>query len=230
VVRALAHRPAGTRQADFRRGIHPHDRRSVMNLLHLIGVAALLAAPAAFAGDMPKAQLGGYLVSEAIEAESDFGDSDDDGTGFGIRGWAGLPNGVFFGGEYQTVSMDEDLDQMRLGGGYSAEINPRLGWLARGEYVNLSDDGGNADQSGFGGHGGVYGMVNRFSWFVTGGLLVLEDGEAVEFNGGVAYAFIPALSGMVDFRSFSGTFEQPVIGDVDVVLADFRIGLSYNFH
>jgi hypothetical protein len=195
----------------------------------VVVVAALLASPAAFAGDMPKGQVGGYVTSEAYEADFDAGGTaDDDGTGFGVRGWFGMPNGVFFHGEWQTVSMDaDDFDQMRIGGGYAKSINDTMGWLAKGEYIAL-DNGSGVDQTGFGVHGGLHGHVNKFGWFATGGLLSLEDGDGFEVNGGVSFDFTPALAGVVDVRSFAGSFETAGV-DYDLALVDFRVGLNYSF-
>lgn len=188
-----------------------------------IGAIALLAAPLATAGDMPKGQLGGFITMTSVEVDGvgpgfDF---DDDGNGFGIRGWRMLEGPWFVAGEYQTVTLDDtdlDVDQFRFGGGYAMDM-----WLVRAEYI---DTGSDLDQSGFGFHGGLHTQSGQLGFMGTVGYLSLDDASGPEINAGVSFAFNQDWSGMLDLRTFLGSLDP----DGDLTLTDIRIGASYNFH
>src|SRR5690349_17538077 len=115
-----------------------------------IGVLALLAAPLATAGDMPKGMIAGYVTNSELDVESVV---KDDGTGFGVRGWVDVSDAFFVHGEYQTTSLDGgDLQSLRVGGGVAGELGQGSLWLVKGEYVDFGSD---VDEDGFGAHGGV---------------------------------------------------------------------------
>jgi hypothetical protein len=187
----------------------------------LSGLAAMLAAPMAFAGDMPRGQIGGHVTMTSVEVEdTGFFDFDDDGNGFGIRGWGMIQGPFFFHGEYQTVTLDDsdlDVDQLRFGGGWSQDV-----WLAKIEYI---DTGSDLDQSGIGVHGGLRTMSGQMGFHGTVGYLSLDDADGPELNVGVSFAFTPELSGVVDYRTFLGSLDP----DGDLTLSDLRIGVMYGF-
>jgi hypothetical protein len=188
--------------------------------LCLSGLAAMLAAPMAFAGDMPRGQIGGHITMTSVEVEGTPFDFDDDGNGFGIRGWGMIQGPFFFHGEYQTVTLDDsdlDVDQFRFGGGWAQDT-----WLAKIEYI---DTGSDLDQSGIGVHGGLHTMSGQMGFFGTVGYLSLDDADGVELNAGVSFAFTPELSGMLDYRTFLGSLDP----DGDLTLSDLRIGVAYGF-
>ena len=185
-----------------------------------IAAVALLAAPLATAGDMPKGQLIGNITMTSVELEGTGFDFDDDGNGFGIRGWGTLQGPWMVHGEYQTVTLDDtdiDVDQFRFGGGYGMDM-----WLVKLEYI---DTGSDLDQSGLGFHGGVRTQSGALGFTGTVGYLSLDDASGPELNAGVSFAFTPQFSGVVDFRTFLGSLDP----DGDLTLTDIRIGGAYNF-
>jgi hypothetical protein len=187
-----------------------------------IAAVALLAAPLATAGDMLKGQIGGHLTMTSVEVDG-LGppfDFDDDGNGFGIRGWGNIQGPWMVHGEYQTVTLDEtdiDVDQFRFGGGYAMDM-----WLLKLEYI---DTGSDLDQSGLGFHGGVRTASGQLSFLGTVGYLSLDDASGPELNAGVSFAFTPQFSGVLDLRTFLGSLDP----DGDLTLTDIRIGGAYNF-
>lgn len=196
-----------------------------MKGLRLIGVAALLAAPVAFAGDMPAGSIAGYLTSSAIDVE---GVVDDDGTGFGIRGWATVADPFFVHGEYQTTSLDQgDLESLRLGGGFVSTMSGGNMWLGK---VELVDFGSDADEDGFGFHGGAILQPSpQFGLFGTLGYLMLNDSDGLEFNIGARMSFTKELAGVIDYRAYLGEYDVGgVTGDYEVT--DLRLGLAYMFY
>lgn len=188
-------------------------------------VAAMAAAPAAFAGSMPAGSVGAYysLVDAGF----------DDGDGFGIRGWASLNGPWFVHGEYAMLGLDDsgaDVDEMRLGGGFAGEIQQGTMWIAKAEYIDL---GGDASDSGFGVHGGIMFMASdAFGLFGTIGYLSLSsddaggDSDGLEFNLGGKMSFTKEWAGVVDFRSYGGDTDAG--GDFD--FEEMRLGASYSFY
>lgn len=192
-----------------------------MKKLHLMGLAAALAAPAAFAGDMPAGQFAGYVTMTSLEIE-DTGviDGDDDGTGFGLRGWASVNGPVFVHGEYQTTTLDDSdlkVNQLRLGGGYAMDM-----WIVKAEYVDFGSD---LDQAGFGVHAGLHTMSDQVGFHGTVGYLTTDDTDGVELNAGVSFAFNPQFSGVVDYRTYLGSIDPTG----DLTLSDLRVGVAYSF-
>jgi len=182
-------------------------------------VAALLAAPAAFAGSMPAGSLGAYYSM----VDTGF----DDGDGFGIRGWASLNGPWFVHGEYAMLGLDDsgaDIDELRLGGGFAGEIQRGTMWLVKGEYISF---GGDADEAGFGVHGGLMFMASdAFGLFGTLGYLTTDNTDGLEFNVGGKMAFTKEWAGVVDYRSYMGNLDPN--GDFDV--DELRLGASYSFY
>jgi hypothetical protein len=197
-----------------------------MKKLHLMGLAALFAAPMAFAGDMPAGQFAGFVTMTSAEVDGTGGappagfDFDDDGTGFGLRGWGTVAPNLFVHGEYQTVGLDDtdlDVNQLRLGGGYAMDV-----WLVKAEYIDFGSD---LDQAGFGVHGGLHTMSDQVGFFGTVGYLTTDDSDGIELNAGVSFAFNPQFSGVVDYRTYLGSLDP----DGDLTLSDLRVGVAYNF-
>jgi hypothetical protein len=188
-------------------------------------VAAMSAAPAAYAESMPAGSFGAYYSM----VDTGF----DDGDGFGIRGWASLNGPWFVHGEYAMLSLDDsgaDVDEMRVGGGFAGEIQRGTMWLAKAEYIDL---GGDADSSGFGVHGGLMFMASdAFGLYGTVGYLSMSsdsaagDDDGLEFNVGGKMAFTKEWAGVVDYRSYMG--ENDAGGDAD--LDEIRLGASYSFY
>ena len=192
-----------------------------MKNLQLMGLAAVLAAPTAFAGDMPAGQFAGFVTMSSAEVEdTGFFDFDDDGTGFGLRGWASVNGPIFVHGEYQTVGLDDtdlDVNQLRLGGGYAMDM-----WIVKAEYIDFGSD---LDQAGFGVHGGLHTMSDQLGFFGTVGSLTTDDTDGIELNAGVSFAFNPQFSGVVDYRIYMGSIDP----DGDLTVGDLRVGVAYNF-
>lgn len=188
----------------------------------MVGLAALLAAPVAFAGDMPAGQVMGYVSMGSLEVEGTGGDYDDDGTGFGIRGWGTVQGPWFVHGEYQTVGLDDtdqDVDQFRLGGGYAMDI-----WRVKAEYI---DTGSDVDQAGFGVHGGMHTMLaDNVGFFGSVGYLTTDDTDGFELNIGGTFAFNKDFSAVVDYRTYLGSIDP----DGDLTLSDLRFGVAYSFY
>jgi len=192
-------------------------------------VAAMAAAPAAFAGSMPAGAVAGYVTMSEIDVEA-FGK--DDGNGFGLKGWASLNGPWFVHGEYQTTSLDDlggDLESLRLGGGFTGDMGSGMMWMAKAEYVDFGSD---ADESGFGVHGGLmFGVGQPLSGFATIGYLMLGgddvDVDGIEFDVGAKYSFTKEWAGFADYRAFMGGTD-PDVGDFEVT--DIRIGAAYSFY
>ena len=196
-----------------------------MKILSMIGLAAALASPAAFAGNMPIGSVGGYVTQETLDTGSAFGD--DSGTGFGVRGWMSLNGPFFVHLEYQSVDLDDfnaTIDQLRMGGGFVGQINPGAMWLVKAEYI---DTGSDADQSGFGVHGGVIFMASDTVGLMgTLGYIETDDTDGLEYDLGVKFNFTHEWAGMIDYRAYMGSVDPS--GDFD--LSDIRFGISYNIY
>lgn len=187
-----------------------------MKKIYMLGVAALLAAPLAFAGQQPTGMVAGHLTM----LDADF----DDGTGFGVRGQFSLgEGGGFLHGEYSMVGLeaggfDVDVNELRLGGGMMGKLQGNANWLGKVEYIDLGSD---LDADGFGVHGGAnFEAAPGFELFGTLGFIKFDDDDGLEFNVGGKYKFAPEFAGIVDYRTFSGDF-------VDVT--EIRLALAYMF-
>ena len=186
----------------------------------VVGLAALLAAPVAFAADMPKGSIAGHITM----LDADF----DDGIGPGIRGWGRVGQAGFIHGEYSMVGLeiqtglgtfDVDVNELRLGGGLTGDIQADMMWMAKAEYIDLGSD---LDSDGFGIHGGLmFQAAPAIHVFGSVGLLDLGDDDGLELNFGGSYAISRDLAAIVDYRTFSGDF-------VDVT--ELRFALGYMFY
>jgi len=196
----------------------------MMKKLCMIGLAAMLATPAAFAGQMPAGQVAGYLTMTDAEF--------DDGTGLGIRGWASVSGPWFVHGEYQTVGLetpgpagiDVDLNELRVGGGLVGEMQKGIMWIAKAELV---DFGGDFDEGGFGVHGGLmFEPAPALGLFATLGFLTTDNTDGLELNFGGEYSFTKAVSGILDYRTYMGEAD----GGGDFEITDIRFAVAYNFY
>jgi len=189
---------------------------------YVMALAAVLASPSAFAGSGPAGSFGGYVTM----TDADF----DDGTGFGIKGWASVNGPWFVHGEYQTVGfetpggVDVDLNELRFGGGLTGDLQQNAKWLAKAEYIDFGSD---FDQSGFGFHGGaMFDATPALTLFGTLGLLFTDDTDGLEVNFGGKYGFSKDWSGFLDYRAYSGDVD----GGGTFDLTDIRIGAMFNFY
>lgn len=195
-----------------------------MKRLYVMALAAMLSAPAAFAADMPTGSVAAYLTQTTL----DFGGpgGDDSGSGFGLRGWATVAKPWFVHGEYQTVSLDDfniDIESLRIGGGLVGEINPQMMWLGKAEFIDFGSD---ADQAGFGVHGGVMFNPNAtFGLSGTLGYITTDDTDGLELNVGAKVSFTREFAGVADIRNYMGSFDPS--GDFDVF--EFRVGVAFMF-
>lgn len=190
----------------------------------MVGVAALLASPMAFAGSMPAGAVAGYLTNTGVDLG---GGVDDDGMGFGIKGWASVNGPWFVHGEYQTTTLDDsdlDIQSLRLGGGFAGDMGDGMMWTAKAEYIDFGSD---FDQAGFGVHGGLlFNAGQPLSGFVTLGYLTTDDTDGLEFDVGGKYSFTKEWAGFVDYRSYMGSVDP----DGDFEVTDLRIGAAYTFY
>ena len=195
-----------------------------MKSLSILVLAAALAAPAASAAEMPKGSIAGYITMTELDLGS-FGN--DDGTGFGVRGWGSVNGPFFVHGEYQTTTLDDsdiDVSQLRLGGGLVGELGPGSMWIGKAEYITTGSD---LDQSGFGIHGGaMFSASPQLHLMGTLGYLVTDDTDGLEFNVGGSFSFTREFSAVIDYRSYMGSVDPS--GDFD--LTDLRFGVAYMFY
>lgn len=198
-----------------------------MKRLCMIGLVAMLAAPAAFAGGMPAGAVTGYLTQSGVDIDVPGFKGDDDGMGFGIRGWASVSGPWFVHGEYQTTTLDDsdqDLQSLRLGGGFAGELSKGSYWIVKGEYVDFGSD---FEESGFGVHGGaLFSASDSFGFFGTLGYLSLEDTDGLEFDVGGKFSFTKEWGLSVDYRSYLGSVDP----DGDFTVDDLRVGATYTFY
>jgi len=115
-----------------------HDRNERMKRTALALLAALAAAPSAFAGDLSYTWLeAGYLRADP--------DGFDAENGFGIRGSGAITENLHVFGGVERVSFDTDfgdadLDGMRLGLGYNTALSDRVDAVVRAAYERLDAD------------------------------------------------------------------------------------------
>jgi hypothetical protein len=185
----------------------------LMKKIYMLGMAALLATPMAFAAGET-----GMVAGHVTMLDADY----DDGMGFGVRGKFSLgEGGGFLHGEYSMISLDDadqDVNELRLGGGLTGKLQGNANWIGKLEYIDLGSD---IDADGFGVHGGAsFEAAPGFDLFGTLGFLKFDDDDGLEFNVGAKYKFAPEFAGIVDYRTFSGDI-------VDVT--EIRFALAYLF-
>ena len=200
-----------------------------MRNFSMLVLVAALAAPAAFAAEMPKGSMAGYLTMSELDIE---GFGKDDGTGFGVRGWASINGPFFLHGEYQTTGLDVggadgDLESLRLGGGMVGDMGGGTMWIGKAELVDFGSD---ADEDGFGFHGGMmFHPSPQFGLYGTLGYLMLNDTDGLELNLGASMSFTKELAGVLDYRTYLGEYD---IGGTtgDFTVTDLRLGIAYLFY
>ena len=191
----------------------------------LASIVLFAASSVAFAGNGPTAAVSGYLTSEEI----DVGGGSADGLGFGIKGWGKVANQFLLTGEYQTAelevgSVDFDLDQLRVGGGFLLPMDNNITLFARAEFVQIDIEGDEAD--GFGIHvGGIVTVSPQVNVYGSLGMLDLEDDsnnsdDGLEFLIGGEFMFAPNLGAFIEYRDFGGD---------EFDLTDLRGGVTYYF-
>ncbi len=196
-----------------------------MKSLSMLVLVAALAAPAAFAAEVPKGSIAGYVTMSELEIE---GVGKDDGNGFGVRGWVTLSSPFFVHGEYQTTGLDGlDLESLRLGGGFVSDMGGGTMWLGKAEIIDFGSD---VDEDGFGFHGGImFHPSPQFGLFGTLGYLMLNDTDGLELNVGASMGFTKELAGVLDYRVYMGEYDVGgTTGDFEVT--DLRLGLAYMFY
>ncbi|MGQ0586471.1 MAG: hypothetical protein ACT4PK_04645 [Gammaproteobacteria bacterium] len=199
-----------------------------MKKLCVVGLAALLAAPMAQAGDMPSGAVMGYLTRTELDLG---GFGKDDGIGVGVRGWASIQDGFFAHGEYQTTGLDGiDLESLRIGGGYAAAL-PQVPmkdamWMAKAEII---DFGADTNEDGIGVHGGaMFELQPQLGLFGSLGYLMLNESDGFELNVGAHYMFMKDLAAVADLRYYMGSIDLGAINDFTVM--ELRVGVAYLFH
>ena len=194
-----------------------------MKKLALSVCAGALMLPAVSMAAAPAGSVAVYATNSSIDLG---GGIDDSGTGFGVRGWGMVNPNFFIHGEYQSTTLDNfggDLQSLRVGGGYAAEMSTGTMWLVKGEYVDFGSD---SAQSGFGVHGGIILMADQpFSVIGTVGYLSTDDTSGLELDVGAKYAFTKVWGGVVDYRTYMGSVDP----SGDFTVSDLRVGVSYSF-
>jgi hypothetical protein len=196
-------------------------------LPYLAMASALLAAPlAATAADGPTGRVIAYATRTTLTVRN----FDEDGTGFGVRGWVrfGVPFVTF---EYQSTTVGDDpaevdVDSLRLGGGAAFDAEPFV-VFGRAELVDFGSD---TDEDGFGIHGGAF-FIPGPAMYVAGslGYLSLNDTDGLELNVGAGFNFTKQWGASIDYRTYLGSIDNAGPGPDDFEVEDVRIGASFSF-
>lgn len=188
------------------------------NSMYSTAMALALAAAPAMAADT--GQIAGYLAKTSVDAA---GLGDDDGTGFGVKGWFGF-GGPFMHFEYQAVTLDTsdiDVNALRLGGGMAAEMSQQVTAFGKLEYLDFGSD---LDTDGFGIHGGVIIAASpQVSFSGSLGYLMLDDSDGFEIDLNGNFKFNKLWGAFLGYRTWMG--EEDGLGDIDV--SDLRAGITY---
>lgn len=202
-------------------------------LLMLAALAAPLAVPAIAQANEQGHIDAYYIPSTTLDID---GIGDDDGDGFGVKGFVplGPAQSFFLSGEYQASKYDDfdlDVDQLRLGGGWQTPLATGT-FAAYGEYVNIDLDGSEAD--GLGIHGRLsFPIAPAVNIYGQLGYLWLEDDNKDDVNGvefliGASVDFTPNIGAFLDFRQSNLTNETN-FGDQDFTFQDVRVGVRVLF-
>lgn len=218
-----------------------------MHRLAKLSLCALLLSPGAAmaAGQQPMGSVAVFATNTSLEVPA--GTYDEDGTGFGVKGWMGF--GVPFGHfEYQSTTVGDnptpgevDMDQWRIGGGTAIPASEPVLLLGKVEYVNLGlDDGSGSDLDldGFGVHAGamfIPGPAMHVGASV--GYLMLSgdsagfgDTDGIEFNVGAGFNFTKQWGAFIDYRTFMGSFDAAGPGvDDELTVTDVRVGGTFSW-
>jgi Ax21 family sulfation-dependent quorum factor len=155
----------------------------------LVLLAALAAAPSAFAGDLSYSWLeAGYLRADP--------DGFDAENGFGIRGSGAITDNLHVFGGFDRVSIDVadqdfDLDQFRLGLGYNTPISDNADFVVRAAYERIDADDF-ADGNGYSIEAGVRGSLSaNFEGSAALRYTDIEDGDDTQLVLAGQYKFNP---------------------------------------
>lgn len=193
------------------------------------GVAIAALACALLAG--PAAAETGALAAfvSKVDVDDEIG-GQDDGTGFGVRGWFGF-GGPFMHFEYQSVTLDTsdaDVNELRLGGGMAGELNRQFEVFGKAEYVDLGSD---IELDGFGVHGGVrmkptpqVQLAASVGYLMLGG--DVDDATGLEFDLNATFKFNRQFGGFFGYRSWMGSYDD---AGTDFDVSDLRAGLVLFF-
>lgn len=198
----------------------------------LLLLAALVLPTSAFANEGGHVD-GYYIPSSKLDVDIGGGLSDDDdGDGFGVKGFVpfGRSQNFFLEGEYQQTSYDDfdvDLDQLRLGAGWQIPLS--TGTLGiYGEYVDIKIDDVDVDADGFGVHGRLaFPVADGVQIYGQVGYLSLDDHgsyDGLEFLVGASVDFSRNVGAFIDYR------HTELDGDVDYELGDVRVGIRVLFN
>lgn len=185
--------------------------------------ALIVSAPA-------MAQGHNYVDGFFALSEVDPGPTDDDGTGFGLKGEFQVADQLFLGGTYESIEYDDtdtDVDQIRLGGTYGPGAGSRNeGLYGRLEYVDIDIDGA-PEQDGIGGHIGYAKPLSpEFRLYGEAGYLALDDLDGPELLIGGSFQVNPNIAIFSDFR---GAFLDVDNASNDLDITTFRVGARFLF-
>lgn len=153
-----------------------------------------------------------------------FGNFEDDGDGFGIRGMGAISESVAFTGEYQSNTYDDfdiDVDTLRFGLGLTGKTGSGL-FI---EYDKMEFDGEDAD--GFGLHGRLASKASdTISLYGQIGYLSLkddtEDITGLEFSLGAVFWINEKAGAFADYRRTNLEGED---SEVEFEFNDLRVGI-----
>jgi hypothetical protein len=194
-----------------------------MKMNHGVVIAAL--AGALLAGPAVAAETGQIAAFMSKVDVDDEVAGQDDGTGFGVRGQFGF-GGPFAHFEYQAVTLDDsdlDVNELRIGGGMSGELNKQFQVFGKAEYVDLGSD---IELDGFGVHGGVrmlptpqVQLAASVGYLMLGG--ELDDVSGLELDLNATFKFNRQFGGFFGYRTWMGSFDD---AGTDFEVSDLRVG------
>ena len=218
----------------------------------LLLLAALVLPASAFANEGGHVD-GYYIPSSTLNIDYDDFDVDGsiDGDGFGVKGMVpfGQSQSFFLTGEYQSVSqdgnisgfdIDNDMDQLRLGGGWQVPLSTGTGAIYA-EYVDIKQDQKiegdkiEGDADGFGVHARLaFPIANTVNVYGQVGYLALEgdqntDVTGFEFLVGASVDFTRNLGAFIDYRHTELTLDYDGPNEDDT-LQDLRVGIRVLFN
>lgn len=214
----------------------------------LLLVALSAMSSASFAAP-PRGYFDAYFVTD-----SEIGDDDRKGDGYGLKGALSLAEQWFLTGEYQDVEYDDlvgdfdgdnaedrigtELNQLRLGLGYRAPVGGSTLAFVQAEYLDveaeadvvLSNGGdtvagsGAVDDDGYGIHAGLRGENGRLGVTVKIGFLDVADFDGPEYEIEADYRFFDWIGAFAGYR-----VTDLSRNDEDLKLKDLRVGVSVFF-
>ncbi len=198
----------------------------------LIAAAALaLSCGSAFAADTQSSDVRAFYVNESL----DDGSADEDGNGFGFGANIIVLDHLFVPIEYSRTGydFDVDLENLRVGVGYSASVSPvaTLNFGARYHDYTIKGPGGKLGLDGYGAFvsgkaaispsANFYGEINyQFLEDDT----FSEDFDGFEFTIGASYDFGgPGVFAEYRLSKLEDDFNN------ELELSAFRIGVLFSF-